>query len=210
MTIAIALVIAMLYTTLVEYLVHRYFSHRRFSLFSWRPGVTEGLFLAHALGHHREYTGATDYVSTRAIPARDWVNDSLLAWSHVAVLPLYLLLVFYLGPISVLVAAAYTTFHFVIFFSILHHAQHHPHGKWWEYTSPIVAHNLHHWLHHRHQNRNFSVTIPIFDYLFFTKARPSAEERALFMTMMRTRLEGTAHARAVYGPTDADRENHRK
>ena len=171
---SVALTLA--YATLVEYLVHRFLDHRVIKLFGWRPKLFAHLHRAHALEHHHDYQYNLSYLYSGHGRPMDQMDYGLLAASHAAILPVYVLVWRWAGPAALAACLLYVTFHYVVLYSLIHYAMHHPGRLRSDRRGLVRAMNFHHWQHHRHQTRNFAFTIPIWDYLGGTKARPTAAD----------------------------------
>ena len=182
--VAAAVVGTLLYVTLAEYLIHRLLDHRRPTIFGWRPKLFEHLYQSHSMAHHADYSGGESYVYEGKCAPMDFVDVPLLFYSHVLVLPLYIAGWFLGGWVPAAAAAGYVMFHYVFLYSAIHYFMHHPKSRRWGKMVFVRNLNFHHWLHHRHQNRNFAFTYPIFDYVLGTKARGTVEDREEFARLL--------------------------
>jgi len=185
--LTVTVVGTLLYATLVEYLVHRYLDHRPFKLFGWHPRLFVYLYESHSLTHHELYTSGESYIYNGKVEPMDWIDVPLFVWSHVSVAPVYIMVGSLLGWPCLLASFVYITFHELVLYSMIHYAMHNPRGSIWERLFFIRHLNLHHWLHHRHQHKNYAFTYPIFDYLFGTKWKGTAAERDEFERILRLR-----------------------
>lgn len=178
--LVLAVIGTALYATAVEYIVHRFLDHRRITFFGYRVRLFDHLYDSHSMIHHSDYSGGDSYVFQGIVTPMTWIDVPLFIWSHISVAPVYAALYFGFGWQSVVASASYITFHELILYSTIHYFMHHPRARFWARLWPIYQLNLHHWLHHRHQNKNYAFTFPIFDYLSGTKCHPTPEERTEF------------------------------
>ncbi len=178
--ILISVVGMALYTTLLEYLVHRFVDHRRIVLLGWQPEILAHLYRTHCVEHHGDYGPGESYLYDGHSRPLDRLDLPLLVWSHAPAIPVYVGLWFWAGPASVIACAIYVTVYYTWFLSGLHYTVHHPGPSRADRRGLVRALNFHHWLHHRHTRKNYSFTFPVWDYVFFTKATPTEDERVDF------------------------------
>ncbi len=172
--------VTLVYAVLVEYLIHRFLDHRRFKIFGWHPALLAHLYQTHSMEHHQDYGDKESYVYSGCPKPMDWIDVPLLLCSHMIVIPLYVGAWFLVGWPGIAACAAYVFFHYLFLYSTVHYAMHHP-GSAGLHRAPIArGMNFHHWLHHRHQHKNYAFTIPIFDYVFRTKWMGTDAEKQEF------------------------------
>jgi sterol desaturase/sphingolipid hydroxylase (fatty acid hydroxylase superfamily) len=66
------------------------------------------------------------------------------------------------------------------FYNVAHREMHDPKGRWFSKTRFFQFIAWWHFLHHRHQNRNFAGMLPLWDYVLGTVARPTEKDRNLW------------------------------
>ncbi|WP_234384996.1 sterol desaturase family protein [Allofrancisella guangzhouensis] len=125
--------------TFIEYLVHRF-------IFHYCPLIKE----LHAVHHKHtiDLVGNPTYIS-------------LPIYTVTLFLPLYL--IFGLGIASAIYSGALLG---ALLYFFVHHSTHHVKAK---KGSLLFIYKKHHALHHHYEDKNFSVTFPLWDKVFKTK-----------------------------------------
>ena len=164
--LALWLPLGLVLVSFAEYAAHRWLMHR------W---LLYAFWFRHSILHHGRYYRTFDdepHPVGREVNLRIAWGDTLLACALAAPLGFVSL-----DGLAVLYALAilhrWT-------WNAIHAEMHLCEGRWFT-RCPGVRHvydwlRWKHFLHHQQPNRNFNVTLPLFDFLFCTDARPRAED----------------------------------
>lgn len=157
------------YGSFFEWAMHRYVMHRR--TFPTFP------FELHALLHHRIFKWDESFHA---------LDEEMR--KHVTFVPRdYLILVAIHAPLFVLfewmtgltigLGAGLAVLAYLAMFDFVHWSFHVPGGRWYERIGMFRWLKRHHLLHHKYQDRNLNVVLPIADLVFrtlVTRPRPGA------------------------------------
>ena len=159
---AIGAIIAIVYASAFEWLLHRFVMHKPFIGFSYP-------YKSHALVHHRIFKSDHTYhlVNEKdkwTIPMAWWNGPALVL---VASLP-FLVASWLSGSWGILVGAALATSCYYGVYEYMHWCMHLPRKRHVERSGIFFRLNGHHLLHHRYMNRNFNVVLPLADLCFGT------------------------------------------
>jgi len=138
-----------------EYLIHKYFMHKRF----FPKGCLDWIFEEHHIEHHKN--------------DRYDVNVDLPIYFHIIIaLPLFVTFIL-LGEYIGLLAFGSVIIHHSLYWTKLHRASHNLENNWTKYIPSSFFYKSmrnHHLNHHRKPNRNYGVVYPYTDTIFNTKA----------------------------------------
>ncbi|MCE4570761.1 sterol desaturase family protein [Caballeronia sp. CLC5] len=172
--IALSTAFSYVFLSVLEWLLHRYFMHRRNRVTAW-SGFIKSTHYKHAVLHHNLYYQQFDhepdprgrYISVDP----DFIFTAVLAVPFVAAL-------FQLDHILALVFSVVLALHHIIWFAA-HRQMHIPSDaffrKWYAYQ--WLARN--HWMHHRYRQVNYNLVFPLADLLFGTYRAPNERDREL-------------------------------
>lgn len=154
---AIGAIIAIVYASAFEWLLHRFVMHKPFIGFSYP-------YKSHALVHHRIFKSDHTYhlVNEKdkwTIPMAWWNGPALVL---VASLP-FLVASWLSGSWGILVGAALATSCYYGVYEYMHWCMHLPKKRHVERSGIFFRLNGHHLLHHRYMNKNFNVVLPLAD-----------------------------------------------
>lgn len=163
----IAFLATLLYGSFFEWTLHRYIMHRR-TWFSYP-------FELHAKGHHKLFRDDETFHAQNeemkkhvTFTPRDYILLLLVNT------PL-LLSVEVLFQLPVLIGGWAAILVYLGTFDFLHWTFHMPKQRFFEKWKSYAWLKQHHWLHHRHQDRNLNVVLPIADFVFRTRISKSRE-----------------------------------
>lgn len=154
--------ITLAYTSVFEWLLHRFFMHRPFGRFRYP-------YERHALVHHRIFRADHSYhlikkEDAKTIPMAWWNGPALIAVGILPSIPFSLLMGnWFIALSALIVIAAYYGL-----YEYLHWCMHLPKKRKLEKLGMFRWLNGHHLLHHRYPNKNFNVVFPLADLCLFT------------------------------------------
>src|SRR5262249_52330728 len=91
-------------------------------------------------------------------------------------LPFAMLIALVSLPGAIIFLSVVTSHHWI--WNQIHLEMHKPEGKFFREWPIYKFLARHHYLHHRHQNKNFNVVFPFADYVLRTNARANEADRA--------------------------------
>jgi hypothetical protein len=155
--VAAGLVLAAVYASFFEWVLHRYIMHRPVPGFHYP-------FERHALVHHRIFKADPSYHLRReedkhTIPMAWWNGPVLIL---VGAVPL-VILAWRLGHWALLGGAIPACAGYYAAYEYLHWCMHLPRKRYVERSGIFFRLNGHHLLHHRYLGRNFNVVLPLAD-----------------------------------------------
>ncbi len=159
---ALGCVVAAVYASVFEWILHRYLMHRPFGKFRYP-------YERHALVHHRVFRADHTYhliheKDARTIPMAWWNGPVLIA---VGIQP-FILAALLSGQWGLLCGAGIVCVAYYGAYEYLHWCMHLPRKRAVERSGIFFRLNGHHLLHHRYMGRNFNVVLPLADLLFGT------------------------------------------
>jgi hypothetical protein len=159
---AIGTLIAIVYCSIFEWLLHKFIMHRPLGSFSYP-------YKAHALLHHRIFKSdhtyhLVDEKDKYTIPMAWWNGPALVT---IASIP-FVLASLLSGSWGILVGAALATSAYYGAYEYMHWCMHLPRKRHVERSGIFFRLNGHHLLHHRYMNRNYNVVLPLADLCFGT------------------------------------------
>jgi hypothetical protein len=159
---AIGTLIAVVYCSIFEWLLHKFIMHRPLGSFSYP-------YKAHALLHHRIFKSdhtyhLVDEKDKYTIPMAWWNGPALVT---IASIP-FVLASLLSGSWGILVGAALATSAYYGAYEYMHWCMHLPRKRHVERSGIFFRLNGHHLLHHRYMNRNYNVVLPLADLCFGT------------------------------------------
>lgn len=165
---AIVFVVAFVYSSYGEYILHRYIMHR--PLFGFMYPVN-----AHAKVHHTLFSYDATYHCAKAEYKR---KITMARWNALVIVPVGFMpfhpYTFYLylesGWTALTIAGTYLVAGFMYYgiYEWIHWCMHNPKDRALERWPLFRKLNGHHLLHHRFPNSNFNVVLPLFDWAFKT------------------------------------------
>ena len=178
---AIGAVIAVVYSSLFEWMLHRYLMHRPF-------GPLKYPYQRHALVHHRIFKSDHTYhlmdeKDKMTIPMAWWNGPALIAMAMVPFATVDLLG----GNWGLLCGAALACSAYYGAYEYMHWCMHLPRKRHVERSGIFFRLNGHHLLHHRYMHKNYNVVLPLADLCFGTLL-----------------LRSKAHFRQAVGPAVPD------
>lgn len=167
----VAMVVLM---SIIEHQVHARLMHKapRSSLLR-RFRARRKIFTSHAVEHHRQYR---EHFHDHPVPAGEDRGIRLnLAEGLLQAVPVSLGLAF-LSTIAAVMFPLVVCIHHVLWNQI-HLEMHKPTGRFFSSWAAYRYVARHHFLHHRHPDKNFNVAFPVGDWLFRTVAVVSDADR---------------------------------
>lgn len=160
--IALTALMCVVYASLFEWTLHRYFMHQPF-------GSVTYPFERHALIHHRIFKADHTYhlhdeKDKHTIPMAWWNGPLLILLSG---LP-FDLAGWYVGRWSIPITAVVVIGLYYGTYEYLHWCMHLPRKRNLERSGIFFRLNGHHLLHHRYMHRNFNVVLPLADLFLGT------------------------------------------
>jgi hypothetical protein len=154
---AASFVIATIYASFFEWLLHRYLMHRPVGKFDYA-------FRAHALVHHQRFKADHTYhlineEDKETIPMAWWNGPVLIA---LGIIP-FLLTAWFMGSWGVLLGSALACAGYYAAYEYMHWCMHLPRKREIERSGIFFRLNGHHLLHHRYMHKNFNVVFPFAD-----------------------------------------------
>lgn len=160
--------------SLIEHQVHQRLMHKkpRFSILR-RLAVRNKVFMSHAVAHHGQYRkifhdAPSPHGEDRGIRLN--IREGL-----VESLPVSLLL-FCFSTTAALMFPLVVCLHHVLWNQV-HMEMHKPENRFFSNWPLYKFVARHHFLHHRHPDKNFNVALPIGDFLFGTIAKPNSADQ---------------------------------
>lgn len=160
--------------SLIEHQIHQRLMHKKPRLqFLRRLAVRNKIFTNHAVVHHGQYRKT---FHDDPVPHGEDRGIRLnLLEGLVESLPISLLLVWF-STTAALMFPLVVCLHHVIWNQV-HMEMHKPEERFFMNWSLYRFMAKHHYLHHRHPDKNFNVAFPIGDYLCGTIAKPNDADR---------------------------------
>jgi hypothetical protein len=166
-------VLSAIIMSFVEYTIHRALMHKP-NFLSRRTATYKRVYEAHSIVHHAYYSNI--FVDEPVPEGEDKEIRLTVRKAWIKALPIALVLAFASIPGAIIFLGVVTLHHWI--WNKIHLEMHKPEqrgfSKWPIYK--FLA--RHHYLHHRHQNRNFNVVFPFADYVCGTVAKPTAADTA--------------------------------
>jgi sterol desaturase/sphingolipid hydroxylase (fatty acid hydroxylase superfamily) len=171
--VTISALVAYPVLSLMEYVIHRHFMHKRTLARILRAKYFADTFRNHALVHHAKCYAIFDREKNKC--AEIDIRVRPLTLLTVIVLPCTVALA--VDPITSIVLAVVAILNGSIW-SEIHDEMHRPKGAWFSSLAIYLHLKRRHYLHHRHQNTNFNTLFPMWDLVFRTTAVETDEDRA--------------------------------
>jgi hypothetical protein len=154
---AIGTLIAIVYASLFEWILHKFIMHRPIGSFTYP-------YRQHALVHHRifKYDHTYHLINEKdkwTIPMAWWNGPALVAISSSP----FLLLSWWVGSWGVLCGGALACSAYYGVYEYMHWCMHLPRKRHVERSGIFFRLNGHHLLHHRYMNKNYNVVLPLAD-----------------------------------------------
>lgn len=158
--------------SLIEHQVHRRLMHRA-NFFSGRTNKFKRVFEAHAIVHHGHYSKI--FTDEPVPPGEDKeirlnVHNALIKGA-----PIALIMAFVWWPGAIIFLAVACLHHWI--WNKVHLEMHKPEQRLFSHWPAYKFLARHHWMHHKHPDKNFNVVFPLFDYIFGTSVRATKEDR---------------------------------
>ena len=154
---AASFVIAAIYASFFEWILHKYFMHRPVGRFDYA-------FRAHALVHHQTFKADHTYhliheKDKETIPMAWWNGPVLIAMGLIP----FLLTAWFMGSWGFVCGAALACAGYYGAYEYMHWCMHLPRKRQIERSGIFFRLNGHHLLHHRYMHKNFNVVFPFAD-----------------------------------------------
>jgi hypothetical protein len=155
--VATGFLIATIYASFFEWILHKYFMHRPLGKLTYP-------FERHALTHHRIFKADPSYHLMReadkhTIPMAWWNGPVLIA---IGIIP-FLLAARFAGQWGLLAGAVLACIGYYAAYEYAHWCMHLPRRRYVERSGIFFRLNGHHLLHHRYMHKNFNVVLPLAD-----------------------------------------------
>ncbi len=166
MTFLIFFAVGVVYSSLFEWILHRYVMHAPVGKFRYA-------YEAHALTHHGTFRADSSYHLQRE-PDRHTIH---MAWWNGPVLvaiassPFWVVWLWLYGSIAAPLGVTAALACYYAAYEYLHWCMHLPRGRWFERTAFFRYINGHHLVHHHRPEWNLNVVLPIADILLGTNVR---------------------------------------
>jgi len=174
--IVITVITTILYTSTMEWLLHRFVMHKPVKIrLLWKTYTFQYPFQAHAVVHHGIFKADSTYhlrinhdIDKKTIPMAWWNGPLLTVIGTVPFVILSMLLGLWINPWLIIVTAGCTIFTYYCTYEYIHWCMHLPKKRRIEQLGVFYFLNGHHLLHHRNMGKNFNVVLPFADWLFGT------------------------------------------
>lgn len=167
------LVLSAILMSFIEHQIHQHLMHRR-NFLSKRRASFQRVFEAHAIVHHQQHY-SKEFCDEPVPAGTDKEIRLTVRKAPIKALPIAILIAFMSLPGAIIFLAVVTIHHWV--WNKIHLEMHKPEGKWFGSWPAYKFLARHHYLHHRHQDKNFNVVFPFADYVLGTNARASDSDR---------------------------------
>lgn len=164
--VPLAIVAALVQTSLFEWVYHRYWLHR--------PWLPPAMFTAHTLVHHQlckheDTFHVTEEEQEEALTFQWWaapvlVGLNMIPWTLLAVFERFSGMAWW--PVAFTVGGVVLVYYFA--YEGFHYLMHKPSMPWIERTSAFKFLKKHHQLHHVYMGKNFNVVFPLADFFLGT------------------------------------------
>ncbi len=154
---AASFVVAVIYASFFEWLLHKYFMHRPVGKFDYA-------FRAHALVHHQTFKADHTYhlihdKDKETIPMAWWNGPVLIAAGMIP----FLLTAWFTGAWGVVCGSVLACAGYYGAYEYMHWCMHLPRKRDIERSGIFFRLNGHHLLHHRYMHKNYNVVLPFAD-----------------------------------------------
>ena len=153
----------------VEYASHRWTMHK----WSFMDYISPGTFADHAYKHHGKYYKV--FNAEEDPIGRDFGLLLGYRWALIVSMLLMAICKYCNIPVFGLAFSSVLFLHHYIW-NQLHVEMHKPQGRWFSKLNVYKYLCRHHYLHHKHVNRNFNGMLPLFDWILGTTHTPSSQE----------------------------------
>lgn len=158
---AAAFLVSLFYTSFFEHTLHRYIMHR--------DNIFKYPYQLHALEHHRMFRADESYHAVN----EDVKSHVAFGPSEYVILPLIHLiplvaLEFHAG-LPVIIGGLAAFYAYLAAFDLTHYSMHVPNTFFFERYAFFKWLKRHHLLHHKYQDRNLNVVLPIADFVLGTR-----------------------------------------
>jgi hypothetical protein len=155
----------------IEHQVHRNLMHRA-NFLSRRTASFKKTFEMHALFHHQFYSKI--FCDEPVPPGEDQEIQMTVHKAPIKGLPVSLPLAFISVPGALVFTATITMHHWI--WNKIHLEMHKPEQRGFSNWPAYKFLARHHYLHHKHQDKNFNVVFPFADYVLGTHWRATPQE----------------------------------
>lgn len=159
----------------LEWWSHCHLMHRRKLARLTGSAKLQEFYDFHAKGHHAKYYRDFDHEPDEI---GRYFNLQIRIRSGLILSAPFMVLAYFVDPLTLWVILAGAILQPLVW-TACHFEMHDPQGRWWS-RNPIYRYiRHHHFLHHRHQTKNFGGLLPFFDWLMRTSATPTEKDRAI-------------------------------
>ena len=163
--------VAVIYSSLAEWVIHGTFMHRPLARF-------RHFYHGHAEVHHGIYRADSTYVVGDRAPREITLAWWAMPFPVLAHAPFLIAIAVWVSvPSAIAILGALTLYQAT--YEYIHYCMHVPSNRWFEQTSAYKWLNAHHLQHHLKHNTNLNIVLPIFDYLLGTRQKLSESARAV-------------------------------
>lgn len=165
----------------VEHQVHSRLMHRR-NFLSERSAKYRRVFEAHAIVHHKHYS---KIFSDEPLPVGEDQEIRLtVRKAPIKAIPVAVLIALVSWQGALIFMAVMTLHHWI--WNKIHLEMHKPESRTFSKWPAFKFLARYHWLHHRYQDKNFNVVLPLADYVLGTRARPNEADRKRMVEQLGT------------------------
>ena len=157
--------------SLLEYTAHRWFMHKPFF-----AKLTGSRYLEATWKDHMHHHGSCYDIYDHEEGACGMLNLTIRHTTELMVVLLPALLVWFIDPLTAYMLPVMALLHGIMW-SAVHSEMHRPQKTWFSRTSLYQYLHNYHFLHHRRPNANFNTLFLGWDWLLFTAARATVEDR---------------------------------
>lgn len=175
MLITLYIVLSVLIMSALEWGIHKYLMHKD----STPIPYLSLLYRNHSHQHHGRFYQTFNYEEDEV--GRQFALRTEILPNFLLASPLYLLLLL-ISPTFCIILALTQLFHHITW-NVVHNEMHNP-ASWIIRGIPGYSWlEWHHYLHHKHVNKNFNIVFPIFDFIMGTAAKPTDKDIKDFLVL---------------------------
>lgn len=172
MSIIFYIISSVLLVSFLEWYIHKYLMHKDITKISY----LKRLYRNHTHQHHTRFY--SDFNNEPDEVGRQFALRTEILPNFILMSPIYLV-IYLVSPWFALVLACTQLFHHITW-NIIHNEMHNPSCRFIRWIPGYKFLEFHHYLHHRHMNKNFNIVFPIFDYVMGTVAKPTVKDLEIY------------------------------
>jgi len=169
------IVLSVLLMSFIEWSIHKYVMHKEL----W-PLSKE--YRNHTLQHHGRFYQTFNYEEDEV--GRQFGLKLSILWNLIAASPI-LIIMYLICPLFCYIFIGVVIFHHLTW-NVIHDEMHNETYGFIKYMPGYKFLEWHHYLHHRHVNKNFNIVFPIFDYVMGTVAKPTDKDLEIYASLHHT------------------------